>query len=207
MEQWQENLDQLASGFDQIPEERKKKLEQLSLFLKNKVTANEIPSVNFICTHNSRRSQIAQLWFLASAAYFDLGEVKSFSGGTEGTAFNGNAVAAMQAKGFPLERISEGPNPHYQLAWAGEQQEFWSKVFSEAPNPTRGFAAVMVCSDADEACPFVPGAEKRISLPFEDPKKSDGSGQEAKVYGEAAQIIGREIGYAVKRAKELLETV
>jgi len=188
---------QLESGFSEIPPDRKVPLHSLGAYLSQKRGSGEIPKVNFICTHNSRRSQMAQLWLLAAAAYFKFGKLEAYSGGTEATEFHPNAVAAMQRAGFALEKTPAAYPSGYLMHWEDQDHHFWSKVFSESPNPQRGFAAVMVCSDADEACPFVPGAEKRISLPFEDPKKSDGGGKEEEAYDLAAEKIGREISYAV----------
>jgi arsenate reductase (thioredoxin) len=42
----------------------------------------------------------------------------------------------------------------------------------------------------------VVGAEKRISLPFDDPKDFDGTNQEAIKYHERVLEIGREICFA-----------
>ncbi len=190
-------LRHLESQFSEIPPERKVLLHTLGEYLNQKQKSGETARVNFICTHNSRRSQIAQLWLLAAADFFKYGKLEAFSGGTEATEFHPNAVAAMQRAGFALEKKTDDSPSGYRWNQKGQMHRLWSKVFSDPPNPRQGFAAVMVCSDADEACPFVPGAEKRISLPFEDPKKSDGSGREKEAYDQTAEEIGREISFAV----------
>ncbi len=202
MNRLDQQLSNLESQLHTIPDTRKEVLKNLGNYLRQKKEAGSLPAINFICTHNSRRSQMAQLWLLAAAKHVNFGSVSTFSGGTEATAFHPNAVAAIQRAGFQLKKESEDQNPHYQLAWDGDTLEFWSKVFNESPNPTASFAAVMVCSDADEACPFVPGAERRISLPFEDPKRSDGTGNEEIVYDEACLLIGKEMLFAARIAVE-----
>ena len=69
----------------------------------------------------------------------------------------------------------------------------FSKKFGHKSNPKENFAAVMVCSDADTKCPFVPGAQTRVALPYIDPKKSDGTPQESYTYLAKSEEIGREM--------------
>ena len=54
-----------------------------------------------------------------------------------------------------------------------EATEF-SKHYGDPANPQQGFAALMVCGEADAACPFVKGAALRVSMPYLDPKIYDG---------------------------------
>ena len=73
--------------------------------------------------------------------------------------------------------------------------EAWSKVYTNDANPTQGFCAIMTCSEADEACPAVFGAKARVSLPFEDPKKADGTPQEAETYLARCQQVATELAF------------
>lgn len=190
-------LEALKGEFDLIPDERKSTLLRLSQFIQEKVTASEPVRIVVVCTHNSRRSHLGQAWAAAWGAYFGIA-TEAFSGGTEATACHPNTIAALVAQGWEIEAETPPPNPHY-AAKAGADMEpihFWSKRFDDAANPAGGFAAIMVCSEADAACPFVPGAELRISLPFKDPKSSDGTGNEPEVYQLRSLEIAREIGYA-----------
>jgi arsenate reductase len=150
--------------------------------------------MNFICTHNSRRSQIAQLWAWAAGEYFDVRPFESFSGGTEVTAFNPKAVAAMRRAVFLIGN-AVGENPHYpaRAQENGPTIACWSKTYDDPANPSKDFIAVMVCTDAEQNCPFVAGASHRFSLPYEDPKISDGTPLEAKTYDERVLEIGREM--------------
>ncbi|GAB3204569.1 arsenate reductase [Pontibacter aydingkolensis] len=192
---------QLTQTFDQIPAERKELLQQLSDYIRNKKAASQPIPLVFICTHNSRRSHMAQLWAQAAAVYFGIERVISYSGGTEATAFYPAAVKAMKAAGFEIEKAEEGQNPKYKVKYAsdGNPVQVWSKKFDDAANPASGFGAIMTCSDADGNCPFVPGAEKRIAITYEDPKASDGTAEQDEVYFEKTLQIGREMLYAFSK--------
>lgn len=57
----------------------------------------------------------------------------------------------------------------------------------------------MTCSQADIDCPFIAGAEKRIALPYDDPKLADGSDQQDEVYEESSLKIATEMFYVFSR--------
>lgn len=193
---------ELEKTFDQIPEERKELLAKLSAYIRGHHQAGKAVNLVFICTHNSRRSHLAQLWAQAAAAYYGIGQVHSFSGGTEATAFNPRAVAAMQDLGFDIHSQADGQNPVYTARFADEApaMKVWSKVYADAANPAAEFLAVMTCTEADGNCPFVEGADQRMALTYEDPKHFDGTSQEKEKYDERARQIGREILFAFKEA-------
>ena len=194
----------LVEQFDQIDEDRKVKLSSLGKYISKVLLANSVPQLIVICTHNSRRSHIGQLWLSAAAEYYGLSEVATYSGGTEGTAFYKSGVRALQDLGFQLMCIQEGDNPLYAIQWKPYMQPYqaFSKAFDQAPNPTEDFAAIMVCTSADEACPIVPGAAFRVALPFNDPKAYDGTDLEAEKYEERAMDIGREMLYVMSIAAQ-----
>ncbi|MER2997898.1 protein-tyrosine-phosphatase [Pontibacter populi] len=189
---------ELTQTFDQIPTERKALLTQLSDYIKQKKEIGQTINLVFICTHNSRRSHMAQLWAQASAANYNIVNVKTYSGGTEATAFYPAAVQAMQELGFKIEKGAETINPKYNVNYSSDEPtiEAWSKKFDDAANPGSEFCAVMTCSDADDNCPFVPGVEKRIAITYNDPKASDNTPQQAETYRERAMQIGREMLFA-----------
>jgi len=170
-------------------------LDRLAGFIAARATAGRPSRLTFICTHNSRRSQMAQTWAHAAAYHFGVGGVECYSGGTEATAFNPRAVAAMRRAGFRIDDPDGGDNPVYRVRFAqGEEpMECFSKLYHQAPNPDRDFCAVMTCSAADAACPIVIGADERISLPYEDPGFFDGSDREAAAYDERCRQIAREM--------------
>jgi arsenate reductase (thioredoxin) len=191
-------ISQFEAKFSEIPENRKRILKQLADFIKAKQNANEPIDLNFICTHNSRRSHIAQIWAQAAAANYAVENVRCYSGGTEATAFNPRAVKAMSDVGFSIAKTTDSENPRYEVSFSETEKPLiaFSKKYDDASNPTQGFAAIMTCSHADENCPLVVGAAARISLPYNDPKDFDGTPQESEKYTERVLEIGREITFS-----------
>ncbi len=189
---------QLEQEFGQIPDERKQLLAKLAGYTRNKIAEGKPAHFNFICTHNSRRSHLSQIWAQAAAAYYNVKEVSCFSGGTEATAFNPRAVKAMQEAGFEISSSEEGTNPVYEVKYAEASipLKAWSKRFDDPANPASGFCAVMTCSDADQNCPLVPGTELRLPVTYDDPKNFDDTPEEAGKYSERVRQIGREMLYA-----------
>lgn len=106
----------------------------------------------------------------------------------------------MRRAGFEVKN-SGGENPRYEVRYSreGSGMVCFSKVYDHPVNPREGFAAVMTCSEADENCPFIPGADFRLSLPYDDPKEADGTAEEEVRYDERCRQIGREMLYAFSR--------
>ncbi|WP_026915570.1 protein-tyrosine-phosphatase [Christiangramia portivictoriae] len=184
-------------GFE-ISEERKKVLQPLIEFISKKVNTEVPLQLNFICTHNSRRSQLAQAWAMAASDHFKV-PAQFFSGGTEATAFFTQAVSTLKNSGFRTEQNS-GNNPEITVDTGESSNNFYSKVYNDAGNPDKNFAAVMTCSHADENCPFIIGAEARIPLDYQDPKEFDNTPEMEEKYMERSDQIGSEMLYAFKNA-------
>jgi arsenate reductase len=185
--------------FAAISTERLQLLDEMAVYLQEKISNRKEIRLNFICTHNSRRSQFSQIWAQTAAAYYGI-EAYCYSGGVEVTAFNPRAVAAIQRDGFKVVK-KEGENPLYFVFYSEEEDPIvtFSKVVEDAVNPTKEFAAVMTCDHADVNCPFIPGAEKRFPLRFEDPKAFDDSSQEEQMYTERSHQIGAELFFLFEK--------
>jgi protein-tyrosine-phosphatase len=183
---------------DEIPLARRAKLRELADFVAGRIGSSVPALLTFICTHNSRRSHMAQIWAQTAAHVNGIAPVHTFSGGTEATAFEPRAVAALRRAGFAIEPTSDDGNPVYQVRYAdgAEPMAAFSKVYDRAPNPQADYCAVMTCAQADEGCPIVRGSAARIAIPFADPKAFDGTEQEAVQYDERCRQIGREMLYA-----------
>jgi protein-tyrosine-phosphatase len=184
--------------FNSIPEERKAELKKVAHFVRSNVDAKQqAAKLTFICTHNSRRSHLSQIWAAAAAQYYGIAGVETFSGGTEATAFNPRAIAAIQRVGFDVKEAKPGKNPQYEVRFGKTEHPLicFSKVYNEQPNPTTDFCAVMTCSQADKTCPIVSGAATRVAVPYEDPKSSDGTPEEQKKYDACCEQISREMLY------------
>jgi len=187
-----------------IPEQRKEKLRQLTAYVQSLGKLGKPVNLTFICTHNSRRSHMAQIWAQAAATYYGVPNVTAYSGGTGCTAFNPRAVAAIRRAGFKVEKTTEGENPIYHVRYSDKRPAItnFSKVYNCAPNPTKDFCAVMTCSNADKACPLVDGASLRVAVPFADPKAFDDTSQEAARYDERCGQICREMLYVFSQVKK-----
>ena len=171
-------------------------------FVQSKVDQDLPIQLNFICTHNSRRSQLAQIWAQTISAYFGI-ETLCFSGGVEITAFNENAVNAIKAAGFKIEATGN-TNPIYEVSYSDSVTgiKAFSKKFDDAPNPNSSFAAIMTCSHADENCPFIPGAEIRIPVRYDDPKAFDGTDLMEAKYLERSKEIATEMLYVFSKIEK-----
>ncbi len=193
----EETISSLKFGFKEIDEKRKQKLEEVALYISaQKTNGNEV-ELTFICTHNSRRSHMSQIWAQTAAAHYGISGISCYSGGTEATSFNPRAVEALKKQGFEIEKTDSENNPVYLVEFSKETNPLkcFSKKYSDEFNPRKNFAALMTCSDADDACPIVFGAEARFSIPYEDPKTFDGTEQETEKYLERARQIGSEMLY------------
>jgi arsenate reductase (thioredoxin) len=182
-----------------IREERKAILQVLIDYIQRKVNQNQEINLNFICTHNSRRSQFSQIWGKVAAAYHGI-DINSFSGGVEVTAFNERAVASIKRFGFKVSKEGND-NPKYFVFFSDDEDPIvaFSKVYDDAANAPLRFAAVMTCSHADENCPFIPGAEARIPVRYEDPKAFDDTEPEAEKYDERSMQIASELLFIFSR--------
>ena len=178
-----------------IPDNRKLILDKFKDYIQNKLEIGETPRLNFICTHNSRRSQFSQIWAQTAAAFFAI-DVECFSGGVELTAFNERAVASILRCGFKVEKEGE-INPKYTVYYDTKSKPIvaFSKLFDDTPSP---FAAVMTCAHADENCPFIPAAECRIPMRYDDPKAFDDTALEAEKYDERSIQIASEMFYVFR---------
>ena len=180
-----------------ISNERKAILQPLTEFIQSKVSKGQDIRINFICTHNSRRSHLSQVWAQTMANYFNIKNVFCYSGGTEATALFPMVVETLKTSGFQINKISENQNPVYSIKYAHNEHPIigFSKKLDDDFNPKSEFAAIMTCDSANEACPFVPGAEKRIPITFEDPKAFDGTPQQEEKYKERSLQIATELFY------------
>lgn len=190
--------------FKQISEDRKAVLQPLIDFIQTKVDNNLETRLNLICTHNSRRSHLSQVWAQTAAAFYDVKNVSCYSGGTEATALFPVAAETLKYSGFNIKTLSEGSNPVYSIKYSADELPVigFSKTYDDDFNPESGFAAIMTCSQADGGCPFIAGAEKRIPITFEDPKISDGTPQQKETYLERSLQIGTEMFYVFSQIKK-----
>ncbi|HRQ87312.1 MAG TPA: protein-tyrosine-phosphatase [Bacteroidia bacterium] len=194
-------IQKATSEFDQIDAERKQQLEKVAAFIREHVKAGKPVELTTICTHNSRRSHLSQLWAQAAACYYGLEGVTTYSGGTEEAACNYRTVRALRRAGFSIAQSTEGENPVYLAQYSENHppSKLYSKVFDTKENPQKDFVALFVCDHAAESCPVVPNAGLRIPILYVDPKASDGTPAEDATYDERCQQIAREMLYLMSK--------
>ncbi|MCT4304919.1 protein-tyrosine-phosphatase [Elizabethkingia anophelis] len=197
-----ENIQGIQKAFN-INEERKNILWPLIGYIQKKINDKQRININFICTHNSRRSHLSQIWAQAAASYFNIPGVHCYSGGTEETALFPKIIETLKIQGFNILKISDGNNPVYAIKYSANTPPVigFSKKYDNPFNPEDSYAAVMTCSQADEGCPFIAGAEVRIPITFEDPKKSDNTPEQTLVYAERSLQIAAEMLYVFSSIK------
>lgn len=184
-----------------IPEERKEILKPLIAYLKVKIEAKDPTRLNFICTHNSRRSHLSQIWAQTMAAFFNIPNVSCYSGGTEATAMFPKVAETLATQGFKINKLSEGDNSIYSVKYSQNEPAIiaFSKTYGDTFNPTSEYAAIMTCSSADEGCPIVFGCDKRVAVTYEDPKKSDGTPHQTETYFNRSLQIATEMKFVFSK--------
>lgn len=190
---------------DEISSERKAILNPLAAYLREKIAQNEPVALNFICTHNSRRSHLSQVWAQTLAFYSGIKNVNCYSGGTEATALFPMAAETLKDLGFQIDALSNGKNPVYSIKYADNTPPIigFSKTFDDPFNPKSNFAAIMTCSSADEGCPFVSGSDGRFPITYEDPKAFDNTPFQKDKYRERSLEIATELLYVMRNVSTL----
>lgn len=200
-----ENLSKTIQSITEIsvPTERKEVLYPLVAYIQEKVKANQEIRLNFICTHNSRRSHLSQIWAQTMAFHLKIQNVFCYSGGTEATAMFPKVVETLLNQGFEIQKLSETENPVYAVKFDENQHPIicFSKTYFDNFNPKTQFGAIMTCNNADEGCPMVFGAETRFPIKYDDPKAFDGTDQMNEKYTERSVQIASEMYYVFSQIK------
>ena len=180
-----------------IPKERLDVLQPIIQYIQIKVKNKEPIYLNFICTHNSRRSHLSQVWAQTAAFYYGIDRVFCYSGGTEAIALFPMVAATLKDHGFEVFSLSKEPNPVFNIKYGPNEHPIigFSKTYDSEFNPKSDFAAIMTCSQADAGCPFISGADQRILITYEDPKAFDGTSQQVQKYSERSLQIATELTY------------
>ena len=186
-----------------VSEERKEVLNSLVTYIQSKVANQEEIRLNFICTHNSRRSHLSQIWAQTMAFQFGIKNVFCYSGGTEATAMFSKVVETLVNQGFQIQKLSQEQNPVYAVKFDDNQPPIicFSKAYFDDFNPKTNFGAIMTCNNADEGCPMVFGAEARFPIKYDDPKAFDGTDVMNEKYAERSLQIASEMYFVFSQIK------
>lgn len=186
-----------------ISAERKIVLQPLIEYVQNKVNQKQEVRLNFICTHNSRRSHLSQIWAQTMAFHFGIQNIFCYSGGTEATAMFPKVGETLANQGFQIHQLSEETNPVYAVKFDANQHPIicFSKTYFDAFNSKTQFGAIMTCNNADEGCPMVFGAEARFPIKYDDPKAFDGTDLMDTKYAERSLQIASEMYFVFSQIK------
>jgi len=186
-----------------ISQERKAILQPLIDYIQHKVNNQQEIRLNFICTHNSRRSHLSQIWAQTMAFHFQIPNVFCYSGGTEATAMFPKVSETLRNQGFQIQQLCETQNPVYAVKFADNQHPIicFSKTYFDDFNPKTNFGAIMTCNNADEGCPMVFGAEVRFPIKYDDPKAFDGTDLMNEKYTERSVQIASEMHFVFSQIK------
>lgn len=184
-------------SIDSLTEERKTVLQPLTDYIQGKAETDQTIRLNFICTHNSRRSHLSQIWAQTMAFHFGIKNVYCYSGGTEATAMFPKVAETLENHGFQIQMLGENENPVYAVKYAENEVAIicFSKEYSNDFNPKKEFAAIMTCNNADEGCTLVIGAEARFPVKYDDPKSSDNTPEQTQIYAERSLQVATEMFY------------
>ncbi|MCL9770033.1 protein-tyrosine-phosphatase [Flavobacterium sp. HXWNR69] len=187
----------------EISDERKVVLQPLMDYIQRKLNVDEEIRLNFICTHNSRRSHLSQIWAQTMTFHFGIQNIYCYSGGTEATEMFPKVSETLVNQGFQFQKLSEGLNPVYAVKFDNNQHPIicFSKTYFDDFNPKSNFAAIMTCNNADEGCPMVFGAEARFPIMYDDPKMFDGTDIEDEKYAERSLQIASEMYFVFSQIK------
>lgn len=188
----------------EVPKERKSVLEPLAAYIQDKINSNQDIPLNFICTHNSRRSHLSQIWAQTMAFHFGIKNVFCYSGGTEATAMFPKVAETLTNQGFQILKLSDTNNPVYAVKFDENQHPVicFSKAYFDEFNPKSEFGAIMTCNNADEGCPMVFGAEARFPIKYDDPKAFDGTELMNEKYTERSLQIASEMYFVFSQLKK-----
>lgn len=199
------NLFKVIASFSSqsISDQRKEVLLPFVDYIQEKIQAGEAVRLHFICTHNSRRSHLSQIWAQTMAYHVGLKNVSCYSGGTEATAIFPKVLETLATQGFQVLKLSENDNPVVAVKFADNENPIlcFSKTYDHPFNPSTQFGAVMTCNSADEGCPIVIGAEARFPIKYDDPKAYDGTPLQTEKYAERSLDIAQEMWWVFSQIK------
>ena len=186
---------EITSSFKNIPSSRLQRLDEIVLEINEIFNNKKNLNFLFVCTHNSRRSQFANVWAEIAATFYNLNSIKSYSCGTEKSIVSKNTIEALEDLGL---KIHNHPNINNAFhAFYGKELfiDVFSKKYSDSSISKENTIAIMTCTDADQNCPIIPYAKNRISLNFKDPKRFDNTSYFRMEYQKTAKEIATEIFY------------
>jgi len=182
------SLDKYIDNLDNVILEdyQEKRVKKISQELKSSI--NTYKKIVFICTHNSRRSQLCEVWGSILSKRFNL-DLFFYSAGTKKTEVYTEVIKSLQRAGLEIDMEGKIKLMHNQI-------ELHSKTLDEIKEDE--FIAMMTCSDAEKNCPVDQRSKKNIILFYDDPKKYDRTIHESNEYDKTCRLIASELNAIFK---------
>ncbi len=199
-------INNIISTLENNSNDRKSLLLSISKYIRKKSINKNKVNLLFVCTHNSRRSQLAQVWSYVSSRYYKLNNIMTFSGGTEVSKFNLNAIDSLKRAGLEVKKNNEREKIFYLIKSSKDDSGLrcFSKKYNSDYNPNKNFISIITCSEADKECPVVKGADKKIFIPYKDPRFSEGSVLKKRIYDQCCFNIAQEMFFIMKNVKKII---
>ena len=194
----------LEDEFNNVPDSTQEQLKVAGTYIINRLNNGQIASISFVCEHNSRKSHLGQIWTTLATQYYQLDHVKCYSGGTTPTYVNQRIINALGNTGIQIsEKGIAGHGPKYLLDYGKSSRgfEIFSKRFDHPMNPDTNYLAISLCLNPDECCPISYGADKQLSIPYEDLQPFGNTPLESAKYDEQCRMVARDMFYMMDFVK------
>tara|TARA_B100001079_G_scaffold142196_1_gene121790 strand:+ start:344 stop:916 length:573 start_codon:yes stop_codon:yes gene_type:complete len=144
-------------------------------------------NIVFLCTHNSRRSQLCQVWGSILSKIYNI-DLKFNSAGTEKTEVHKTIFYCFSNVGIEIKDS--------KIFYGDLSLSLHSKVLEEIQSDK--FISIMTCSDAEKSCPSDSRSIRNISMIYQDPKIFDDTEKEREEYSKTSKLIAEELNYIIK---------
>ncbi|WP_196893237.1 low molecular weight phosphatase family protein [Aureivirga marina] len=192
-----ENFFRISQNDIEITNDRKETLNDIAKAVLDEYLRNERVNLNFICSHNSRRSQFAQIWGNYAINFFSIPNMECFSGGTVVTALHRNTVKTLKEVGFRFDvKTFNHQNPEYLISYQDCKKPIlaYSKLIEDQNNKSP-YIAITTCNSIEKNCPLFTDCLAYFQLPYTDPKNYDYTALKNEKYNELNMNIASEMAF------------
>ncbi len=194
----------LPDEFVNVPDSTQRKLREAGTYIVDRLNSGRETSISFVCEHNSRKSHLGHIWTQMATVYYGIDNVKCFSGGTNPTYVNQRIIKALENTGFQVsEKGMAGNGPKYHLDFGKPSHgfEIFSKRYDHPMNPDTNYLAISLCLNPEECCPIAYGADRQLTIPYEDLQPYDNTPLEEAKYDEQCRQVARDMFYMMDFVK------
>tara|TARA_Y100001949_G_C15986510_1_gene330879 strand:+ start:2001 stop:2567 length:567 start_codon:yes stop_codon:yes gene_type:complete len=167
-------------------QKRKKRLDNIASVINENL--NKTRSIVFLCTHNSRRSQICEVWGKVFAEIYRK-KININSAGAFKTVVHSQVYESIVKCGLVVDNKKE-------IFFDKKKFKLNSKTIDSLT--MKNFIAVMTCSNAEKSCPNDPRSIRNIKMFFNDPRIYDETDKMSREYLNTTIYIAEELNYIFK---------